>query len=206
MAVFLYILSVNLDSIGVGISYGLRKIHIATGASVVIALCSVFYAALALYAGALLTNILPEWLGKTLGSAILLILGTGICLSAFRNAKPRAVKSARSFAIRPLGITISIVRDPVACDFDASRRIEPREALYLGLALSLDSIGVGIGAGLSGITTWFLPPLIGILQFVFLTLGTALGKRLRHETKLPPQIWTLLSGILLLILAVLRTF
>lgn len=206
MAVFLYILSVNLDSIGVGISYGLRKIHISTSASIIIALFSVFYAALALYAGTLLTRILPEWLGKTMGSTILFVLGAAICISAFRPAKPRAVRPTHSFAIRPLGITISIVRDPVVCDFDDSRRIDPREALYLGLALSLDSIGVGIGAGLSGITTWFLPLLIGLFQFLFLTLGSILGKSLRRITKIPPQTWTVLSGLLLITLSVFRAF
>lgn len=204
MAVFLYILSVNLDSIGVGISYGLRKIHIATSASIIIALFSVLYAALALCAGSLLTRVLPDWMGKTAGSAILLILGVSICISAFRPARSRTVKTERSFAIRPLGVTISIVRDPIACDFDGSRRIDPREAIYLGLALSLDSIGVGIGAGLSGITAWFLPPIIGLLQFLFLTLGSILGKSLRRVTKIPPQTWTLLSGALLIVLSLLR--
>ena len=86
MAVFLYILSVNLDSIGVGISYGLRKIHISTSASIIIALFSVFYAALALYAGTLLTRILPEWLGKTMGSTILFVLG---CLLYTSECCPR---------------------------------------------------------------------------------------------------------------------
>lgn len=205
MAVLLYILSVNLDSLGVGISYGIRKIHIPCGASVLIALCSVFYAAAAIFSGSLLTRVFPPWLGKALGSGILFALGAWTCVSAFRpdTQKKRAPKT-RSFAIRPLGLTISIARDPVVCDFDGSRRIDPGEALYLALALSLDSIGVGIGAGLSGIGAWFLPPLIGLLQFAFLTLGSLLGKRLRQVARIPHQFWTVLSGALFLLLALLR--
>lgn len=205
MAVLLYILSVNIDSLGVGISYGLRKIHISFGASVVMCLFSVIYSGFALFFGSFMTHILPEWLGKTLGSVILLVLGCFIILRAFIPPLPKPQKKQKpSLEIHPFGKTISIVHDPTACDFDSSNRIDPRESLYLGLVLSLDSIGVGIGAGLSGISTWFLPLLIGLAQLIFLTLGSMLGSNLSRSTRVNNRIWTVSSGVLLILLAVLR--
>lgn len=207
MAVLLYILSVNIDSLGVGISYGLRKIHISFGASVVMCLFSVIYSGFALFFGSFMMHILPEWLGKTIGSMILLSLGFFIIIRAFIPPSPKPQKKPKQpIEIHPFGRTISIVRDPTACDFDSSNRIDPKEALYLGLVLSLDSIGVGIGAGLSGISTWFLPLFIGLAQLIFLTLGSILGSRLSHSTQVNSRIWTVSSGVLLIVLAVLRVF
>ena len=197
MAVLLYILSVNLDSIGVGLSYGLRKIHISNRASFVCALVSAMCFALSFFLGGYLNSILSPLLGKILGRAILFLLGLWIILNSFTNVKER------KFSIKPLGITILILRDPVICDFDNSSKIDTREAVYLALALSLDSVAVGFGAGLSGISAWYLPILIGITQFLFLKLGKAFGEKLR-TLKISPKIWTVLSGIILILLAIVH--
>lgn len=204
MAVFLYILSVNLDSIGVGISYGLRKIHITTAAGIVIAMFSVICFGLSLYLGALLTTALPSSCGRYLASIILLVLGIWICVTGFCDRKPHKIKTERTFSIRSLGITISIMRDPTLCDFDASSRIDIREAIYLALALSLDSVAVGFSAGLSGIVAWYLPPLVGVSQFLFLIFGKLIGSSLLNISKVPHEVWTIVSGILLIILAIVH--
>ncbi len=197
MAVLLYILSVNLDSIGVGISYGLRKIHISNRASLVCAIISALCFALSFFVGKYLNTFLSPLLGKILGSVILFLLGLWIILNSFADIKER------KFSIKPLGITILILRDPVTCDFDNSSKIDTREAIYLALALSLDSIAVGFGAGLSGISAWYLPILIGITQFLFLKLGKAFGEKLR-TLKIPHKIWTVLSGLILILLAIVH--
>lgn len=61
-------------------------------------------------------------------------------------------------AIKSLGITIQVLRDPSNCDIDKSGIIDVKESLLLGLALSVDAIGVGIGSAAFGI-------LFGIFAF-----------------------------------------
>ncbi len=198
MAVLLYILSVNSDSIGVGISYGLRKIHISFIAGATCAGVSALCFAIAFFAGSFLSAYISPNLSKALASIVLFLLGIWIILNSFTDTK-----YTRKFSIRPLGITILILRDPVACDFDNSSKIDIREAIYLAIALSLDSVAVGFGAGLSGLSAWYLPILIGITQFLFLKLGKIIGEKLR-TLKIPHKIWTTLSGLILILLAIVH--
>lgn len=197
MAVLLYILSVNLDSIGVGISYGLRKIHISNRASLVCAIISALCFALSFFLGGYLNSVLSPLIGKILASTILFLLGLWIMLNSFADIKER------KFSIKSLGITILILRDPSLCDFDNSSKIDTREAIYLALALSFDSVAVGFGAGLSGISVWYLPILIGFTQFLFLKFGKIIGEKLR-TLKIPHKIWTVLSGLILILLAIVH--
>ncbi len=202
MSVLLYILSVNLDSIGVGLSYGVRKIHISRLALLIIALFSVICSFLALIFGRFLGGFLTIESGKALGDGVLFFLGLWILLSALKNDAPRQIK-AHTFSVKPLGITVSIMQDPTLCDFDDSSRIDGREAVYLALALSLDSIAISIGVGISGFTQWYLPLLIGASQLVFLECGRYLGKKLANKFKISNKVWTFLAGLALIILALL---
>lgn len=200
MSVLLYILSANLDSIGVGFSYGVRKIHISRISLIIIAVISAFCSAFSLFIGNLSGAFLAPRTGDFLGRSILFILGLWIFLSAFKN--DTVPKKSRSFSIKFLGITISIMKDPTLCDFDSSSKIEEKEALYLALALSLDSVAIGFGLGISGIFNWSLPVLIGVSQYVFLELGRFLGIFLANKFKISHIFWNALAGICLISLAI----
>ena len=52
--------------------------------------------------------------------------------------------------IARFGIIIQILKEPRRADLDRSGMISSKEALWLGLALSLDSCGAGIGMALMG--------------------------------------------------------
>lgn len=202
MSVLLYILSANLDSIGVGLSYGVRKIHISRAAVLIIAVFSVICSFLALLFGSFLGDFFSAEQGKVLGDGVLFFLGLWILLSVFKKDSPTKAIS-KTFSIKTLGITISIMRDPSLCDFDASSRIDGKESIYLALALSLDSIAISIGAGISGLIHWYLPLLIGVSQFVFLETGRFLGGKLTGMFKISNKVWTFLAGLALVFLAII---
>ena len=200
MSTLLYILSANLDSIGVGFSYGVRKIHISRKSLVIIAVISAFCSAFSLFIGNVLGAILAPRAGDFLGKSILFLLGFWIFLTSFKSDGKS--KKSRSFSVKFLGITVSIMKDPALCDFDSSSKIEEKEALYLALALSLDSIAIGLGLGISGIFNWFLPLLIGVSQYVFLEFGKFLGVFLTNNFKISHKFWTMLAGLCLIVLAI----
>ena len=60
-----------------------------------------------------------------------------------------------NFEIKSLGVVISILQKPTDVDFDKSGTINGVEALVLGIALSLDAFGAGIGAAMIGISPLF---------------------------------------------------
>ena len=200
MSTLLYILSANLDSVGVGFSYGVRKIHISRRSLVIIAVISAFCSAFSLFIGKVLGTILAQSAGNFLGRSILFLLGFWIFLTSFKSDGKS--KKSHSFSIKFLGVTVSIMKDPALCDFDSSSKIEEKEALYLALALSLDSIAIGLGLGISGIFTWYLPLLIGISQYIFLEIGKFMGIFLTNKFKISHKFWTLLAGLCLIVLAI----
>ena len=52
--------------------------------------------------------------------------------------------------LRKLGVVIQILRSPSKADMDNSGSISTQEAMWLGIALSLDAFGAGLGAALLG--------------------------------------------------------
>ena len=89
-------------------------------------------------------------------------------------------------------------------DLDNSNDINYKEALLLGLALSLDSLCIGIGGSTIGINIYIFSILAAILQYIFLSLGNYLGIHMIHFKFIPQNIWTKISGILLILIGLLK--
>lgn len=92
-----------------------------------------------------------------------------------KKQKPKMYK----FFIRPLGITIEIIRNPIFSDLDNSHTIDAKEAIYLGLATSCDAFASGIGISTFGVNGVLFPLFVAIFQLVFLSFGNFLGKKIR---------------------------
>ncbi|HYF75084.1 MAG TPA: manganese efflux pump, partial [Candidatus Nitrosocosmicus sp.] len=89
-------------------------------------------------------------------------------------------------------------------DIDKSGEIDVSEAVLLGLALSVDAIGVGIGCSLTGFHSVYIPLFIGLFQFMFLYTGICIGKRFLIFERLNRKMISLVPGILLIFLAIMR--
>ena len=105
-----------------------------------------------------------------------------------------------SFFIKCLGITIKIIKNPSSSDLDKSNVIDSKEALFLGFALSLDSFCIGIGFSMLNTFSIIFPLLTSCFQLFFLSLGNYCGKKLYSFSKLPDNIWSTISGILLIMI------
>lgn len=128
--------------------------------------------------------------------------------SCFKKEKEhkKEVKNTKvyKFFIRFLGITIQIIRDPNYSDFDNSNNIDYKEALFLGIALSLDTIGIGVSSSMLEIDYLFLPLCISVFQLLFLSLGNLLGKKIKNISNLPENIWSIFAGFLLIFIGVCK--
>lgn len=105
-----------------------------------------------------------------------------------------------------MGITIKIIRDPISSDLDKSKKIDLKEAIYLGIALSLDSIGIGIGGSIVGLNSIMFPIFVASFQLIFLSFGIFIGKKIVSSIHLPKNIWSVISGFLLILIGIYKLF
>ena len=90
-------------------------------------------------------------------------------------------------------------------DFDNSNDINYKEAFALGIALSLDSLCIGIGGSIVGINIWLFSILVAFLQYIFLSLGNILGNKLTRLKFIPQSVWNKISGFLLIAIGLFKT-
>ncbi len=106
--------------------------------------------------------------------------------------------------MKSLGLTFQIIRNPLLSDIDHSHSISPIEAIYLGLALSIDSISVGIGYSLIGSVNILAPVFVGLFQLAFLYLGEIIGNRVTKYKNVNTDYLQLISVAVMFVLLILR--
>lgn len=204
-------ISSSIDSLGIGITYGMKDTTISYLGKVTLFVISFFITIIALWFGNMIKTIFPEFFIKFLGSFLLILMGVFICFQTLKKSTKSQTDEFQSntekvyqFFIKFLGITVQIIKNPISSDFDHSKLIDPREALFLGLALSLDSFCIGFGGTIVGISHSLFPFLIAIFQLSFLSFGNFLGRRLYRLSHLPDNIWSIISGILLIVIGIVK--
>ena len=205
-------ISSSIDSLGIGITYGIKNTKITIGAKSILFFISFIISIISIYFGNLLKFIFPDFLIHYLGAFLLILMGLFMCFQSLKKSKrDDIVKNSKnlemsdtekiySFFIKCLGITIKIIKNPSSSDLDKSNIIDSKEALFLGLALSLDSFCIGIGFSMLNTFSIIFPLLTSCFQLFFLSLGNYCGKKLYSFSKLPDNIWSTISGILLIMI------
>ena len=170
--VILLSISSSIDSFGIGITYGLRRLKINILSKLILFTISVIITYISLLIGKNLCYLLPPVLIKLLGAFILIIIGTTIIFQIINSKKEKINQSKNykfldnnsiytekkiyKFFIKLLGITIQIIKNPVCSDFDDSLNIDAIEAFYLGISLSIDSFCIGLASSILGFRIHFI--------------------------------------------------
>ena len=198
---------------GIGITYGIKDTKITFLGKIVIFIISFLISIISLYFGNIVKYMFPDYITKSLGSFIFILAGIFMFFQALQkdkdiklNSKSKKLLKEKtySFFIKFLGITIKIIKDPTNSDLDNSNKIDYKEAIFLSLALSIDSICIGIGSSIIGINNLIFPFLISFFQLLFLKLGFLFGKNLYKNCNLPKNIWSIISSILLISIGILK--
>ena len=208
-------ISSSIDSFGIGVTYGIRNIRISNLAKFILFVISFIVSFFAVYFGDFLKNLLPCNIANYIGAFLLIILGVFVCCQAFRKDMDNNEKTYDEifsepkiyrFFIKFLGITIQIIKDPIYSDLDRSNIIDGKEAMFLGFALSLDGFAIGISSGILGMHPLFFPLLVSIFQLIFISFGNMVGYLLNDFNKIPSYIGSILSGILLIVIGIIKLF
>ncbi|WP_413379156.1 sporulation membrane protein YtaF [Alkalihalobacillus sp. 1P02AB] len=200
-------LAVSLDSFGVGLTYGLRKMKLPIKSLLFIASCS----AVVIFISMGLGNVIQQWVSPevagSIGGVILIFIGLYALYQVFRKEKEVPTRQEPviwNFEIKILGVVIRILRHPMSADLDDSGTISGREAFLLGMALSLDAFGAGLGAALLGVSPFLLAVSVAFMSAFFLTIGMRLGRRFSASGLM--QRFSFIPGLLLIILGTSSLF
>ena len=176
---FLLALSVSIDSLGIGITYGIKNTKIDKISNLILFLISFCITSSSIFIGHYISVLLSSSFATFLGSLFLIILGIYIIYKAINNIKDNF-------------------------DIDNSNNIDKKEAIFLGLALSVDSICVGIGCGIIGVNDLILPILIATFQLIFLNCGNFIAQKIVNKLNIPEQTLSICSGIVLIFVGIMR--
>ena len=198
------VLSLCIDTFVTSIVYSSNKIKIPVVSGLIIdTICSLFLA-ISLFFGYLIKDFIPINIASTISFLLLLILGVYRLFEAFfKNLIKKYYDkgSPLTFKIFEFKFILQIYADEVKADLDESKILSPKEAFFLAVALSLDSLTVGFGCSLGTVNylaTVLLSFLVGALLLV---LGGYVGKNISKNYNLNLS-W--LSGVLLIKLAFIR--
>lgn len=219
--------ALSLDGFGVGVTYGLRKIRIPMLSIVIISACSGIIIYLSMQIGVWIAQYVSPEYCKWIGAIILIGIGSWALIQLFlskssgeeedqANIESDVIPSIKEdphevtkktvflFEIKLFGLVIQILKTPSVADVDRSGSISASEAALLGVALSLDAFGAGLGAALLGFSPLWTSISIAIASGTFLYMGTRVGfmfAGMRWVRKM-----SIVPGIMLIIMGILRFF
>jgi putative Mn2+ efflux pump MntP len=111
-------------------------------------------------------------------------------------------KEILNIELKRFGLVIQILRTPSIADVDKSGNISASEATLLGLALSLDAFGAGIGAALIGFVPLLTASVISLSSGSFIALGLRIGFRYAEMNWMKKL--SILPGCVLIIMGLLK--
>ena len=205
-------IAVSLDGLLLSVSYGAKGVRLTVAAVGLVSGLTAIILWLAMQAGRMLAALVPAAMVERLGAFLLLIIGGYVCWQTGRGrpssnmggrATPNERKTLVQVSLKALGLMVHIWHDPSVVDFDGSGSISWQEAFFIGLALSLDSFGVGVAAHMSGLFPHLTALVAGMATLMSLLLGWELGYRWRKRVR-PP--FLLLPGMVLIGLGLFKLF
>lgn len=196
-------IAVSIDSCGVGITYGLRNIKISIFSILILAICSGSVIFVAMLVGDYMKAFVPISYTKYIGASILILIGIWSFYQYLRQPKHTVHNAEKDIQQHPyvegqldqntsiytastvlqldlkrLGLVVQILKTPQTADVDRSGSISATEAIMLGIALSLDAFGAGIGAAFLQLPVLLTVITIMLSCSLFIGAGLWLGKKL----------------------------
>ncbi len=190
-------LAVCMDTFFAAMGCSMNGILIPKRCALLISFVGTAFLAVSLSGAQLLGMILPEYIFRYLGFAILFLLGSSQIMKEFLTILFR--KHRPHWNWKALGLVIDICFDETLADTDHSKTLSLSEAAAYSAALSLDSLASGLGAGIQKAYIPVCLVLTLCAGFLLTLSGAEFGKICHQKKNLS---W--LGGVMLLILAFCR--
>ncbi len=202
----LLVLALSLDAFAASVAYGSNNIEIPFSSILVIDIICALFLGVALLFGAALRIIMPGNILVILSFTILMLLGIYYLFEGLVKASlGKEIENRKKVNLKLLDLRfiIEIYVDQTKADRNYSKYLNSGEALYLAIALSLDSLAAGFGSSIVGINFIEVILMSFIWHILAIKGGVALGQKLAIKSGLNLS-W--LSGVILIILATMKLF
>lgn len=202
----LLVVSLCIDACVASFAYGTNKIKISFASGAMLTAISTFFLAISLFLGTAIKSLIPPSLTTAICIIILLFLGVGRLfegvLKNFLSRKaldPNHIK----FNLFDFTLVLHVYTDATLADLDHSKSLSLKESIYLGVALSFDSLIVGLGIALSSINIPQILIFCILVNSLAIYTGSLLGQKVSESSNLD---FSWLSGLILILLALSKLF
>lgn len=206
LELLLLVTALSVDAFAASFVYGTDRVKIPASSVAIITALSTGVLVLSLLLGSGIGILISPKATSVICFTILFLLGL---IKLFDSSVKRLIRKYKSldkkvcFSVSGLTLILTIYADPQTANGEDITVLSPREAISLGIALSLDSAAAGIGAGMMAVhlpMTILLSLAAGITAILS---GSALGNTIAKKTNLDLS-W--ISGVMLIGLAFSKLF
>lgn len=190
-------LASNLDNAGVGIAYGVRKIHIPWYSNLTIAIISFIATLVSGFFGNWISAWMPPWVGQLIGTIVIIGVGIWVLIQPYLEKKPAPKEPSANSLTR-------LLQSPEEADIDSSKSLSIPESIILGIALAMNALAGGFNAGITQLNVWYTSLSVGLFSFILLALCAGFGEKFAAE-KLGHRA-TVVSGLLLIFIGFRQMF
>ena len=195
------VVAICIDSLAIGIAYGMKKIKIPAKSLLMINVVCTGVLSVAMFLGNIVKKVLPGNIPSIISFLILLFIGMYFFVEGVVNYFEKNEKKKFEIKFSNVKIIIDVVVDCTKADMNNSGDIDLKEGFYLGMALSLDALGIGFGTAMGSINYIQVLILSFIFNMMIILLGLYLGKKLVSKFKMQLS-W--ISGLILIFLALCK--
>jgi len=211
-SVVLISISSNTDSFAVAIAYGIKQVRITHLANFMIAIISSVGTFASMSLGAFISDYLSRSSANTLGSGVLIAIGL-VGQTIEHEHKRRKIRQLTQPDLK-LSIPVDLERltyhqqpdlDLLVKDTQQRRKyLKAKQALPLAFSLTINNIGGGIGAGISGLNATLTTVVTFGLALLAMSIGSSLGKKFARQMT---EFWAgILSASLIILLGIYEYF
>ncbi len=203
LTAFLIALSCNLDNVGVGISYGTRRIRLPLATNLYIALLTSAGTYLAMVLGQQVFLLFSPSFGAILGGGILVVMGVWVIWSeSSRRRQPEEEVQSYHDPCEIIALKSwwqrlwALLEEPMCADRDKSGHIDLKEGSILGLALLLNNLPNGVAAAMINLPVLVTTLAVGFLSVLTFWLGIGIGRFMGSQSH-STWTWVASGGILI---------
>ncbi|SFB44137.1 sporulation membrane protein YtaF [Clostridium frigidicarnis] len=192
---FLLAFAASLDSLAVGVVYGCNKIKVGFKNLTIISAITALGTFLAMILGYFISSIISESVSNIIGALLLICLGIWFLIPVFRKEASEKNEIRKTNDVH---VYKDILDNPELADSDSSHTIDTKECVYLSIALSLNNLGIGISASISGINPFIATLLTFFIGMIFFVCGMYFGRKC--FSKIFGKYCNLISALLIIVL------
>lgn len=200
----LLVLSLCVDALVASFAYGTTKIKIPVVSSIILTAISTLFLMVSIALGSLIQELIRDDLAHIICFIILFLLGfLRLFEGLLKNYLNKKSLSPHNIEVTLFNfkLVLNVYADVTLADLDHSKSLSTKEALYLGIALSLDSLIVGFGAALAPISFFDVTLFSIIFNFLAIALGSFIGSKCAEKIDIDLS-WV--SGLILIVLSLLK--